>query len=65
LSSTSISYTNSVFSKYSFLTHFEKYGLSPDERILFYLINEEEIIEFENGQEDFIAWVLERGGIIK
>ena len=45
--------------------YFEKYGLSPDERILFYLINEEEIIEFENGQEDFIAWVLERGGIKK
>jgi len=43
--------------------YFEKYGIPPDERILFYLINDEEIIEFENGQEDLINWILERGGI--
>lgn len=45
--------------------YFKDYGIAPDERILFYLFNEEKVIEFENGQEDFIAWVLETGGIKK
>ncbi|NCN86247.1 hypothetical protein GW932_00270 [archaeon] len=45
--------------------YFETYGIRPDERVLFYLINEKEIIEFENGQEDFVEWVLRKGEIIK
>jgi len=44
--------------------YFETYGIDPDERILFYLIKGDEIIEFENGQEDFIDWVLKKGGIL-
>jgi len=45
--------------------YFKEYGIEPDERILYYLFNEKEFIEFENGQEDFIEWVLERGEIIE
>jgi len=43
--------------------YFEQFGIAPNERILLYLFNEKELIEFENGQEDFIDWVLERGEI--
>jgi len=43
--------------------YFENFGIESDERILFYLFNEKEIIKFENGQEDFIEWVLKSGGI--
>lgn len=41
--------------------YFEEYGITPDERVLYYLFNEKEIIEFENGQEDFINWTVNRG----
>ena len=45
-------------------TYFDKYGGIPlDERNLYSLFNDKEFIQFENGQEDFISWVLERGGI--
>lgn len=43
--------------------YFKEYGIESDERILYYLFNEEEYIEFENGQEDFISWILETAGI--
>ncbi len=44
--------------------YFKEYGIPPDERILYYLFNEKEYIRFENGQEDFIDWVLEVSGVI-
>ena len=44
--------------------YFEEYGISSDERMLYYLIDNDEIIYFEDGKEDFINWVLKRGGII-
>ena len=43
--------------------YFRGYGIDPDERILYYLFNEEEYIEFENGQEDLIDWILKTAGI--
>jgi len=45
--------------------YFKHYGIPPDQQILFYLINEEEIIEFEDGKEDFVEWILERGELKK
>lgn len=36
--------------------YFNDFGISPDEAQLFYLINQNEIILFEDGREDFIDW---------
>ena len=44
--------------------YFDLYGIGPNEGVLFYLLNEEEYIEFQDGQEDFIEWLLERAEVI-
>jgi hypothetical protein len=43
--------------------YFENYGLNPNERTLYHLINSKEIILFES-KEDFVNWVVEKEGII-
>jgi len=42
-------------------SYFDAYGIKPNERILFYLFNEEEFIEFEDGRTDFTDWVVNKG----
>jgi len=42
-------------------SYFKEYGIDADERILFYLFNEEEFIKFEDGREDFTDWVVNKG----
>jgi hypothetical protein len=41
--------------------YFAKYGIPPDERIIYELFNEKDIIVFENGQKDFFNWVMNTG----
>lgn len=46
--------------------YFDEYGISPSDRKLFYLINEEDIIVFEEeGNEDFVNWAVQKAGITK
>lgn len=40
--------------------YFDNYGISPNDAILIYLINQKEIIGFENGREDFIEWAVSK-----
>lgn len=44
--------------------YFKEYGIDSDKRVLLYLIKNDEIIKFEDGQEDFVDWVLEKGGVL-
>jgi len=41
--------------------YFENYGFTPEERIIWFLINDEELIEFEDGRTDFTDWVVNKG----
>jgi len=41
--------------------YFENYGFTPEERVIWFLINDKEIIEFEDGKTDFTDWVVNKG----
>ncbi len=41
--------------------YFEEYGIPPEERRLDCLFNEKDLIVFEDGKEDFIKWVIDKG----